>query len=219
MDQRVATTAPAARPNLSAQERKLAESREAMEKAAAKGDPEAQMMLAILLMEGSGYAAAPERGLALLVEAAQSGYAPALMRLADLKAQNEDAIEEAAALWTEAARRGSPAAMFALGQAFSAGKGAPRDPGAARARFEEAARLGFAPAMHEYGVRLAEGEGGSADPIEAFAWIYASFVLDQDSMARENAMDLAASLAPKQLARARKRGAALACLYARDRRG
>ena len=72
MDQRVATTAPAARPNLSAQERKLAESREAMEKAAAKGDPEAQMMLAILLMEGSGYAAAPERGLALLVEAAQS---------------------------------------------------------------------------------------------------------------------------------------------------
>lgn len=218
MDQRVATPS-AHRANLSSHERKLAESREALEKAAAKGEPEAQHMLAVLLLEGSGYAAAPERGLALLVEAAQNGYAPALMRLADLKSQNEDAMDEAAALWTEAARRGSPAAMFALGQAFSEGKGAPRDAAAARARFEEAARLGFAPAMHEYGVRLAEGVGGVGDPVEGFAWIYASFALEQSVMARENAIHLAASLSSLQLVKGRKRGTALACLYARDRRG
>lgn len=218
MDQRVASS-PAPRTNLSSQERKLAESREALEKAAAKGEPEAQHMLAVLLMEGQGYAAAPERGLALLVEAAQNGYAPALMRLADLKSQNENAMDEAAALWTEAARRGSPAAMFALGQAFSAGKGAPRDPETARARFEEAARLGFAPAMHEYGVRLTEGVGGASDPVEGFAWIYASFVLEQNAMARDNAMVLANSLTGVQLAKGRKRGAALATLYGRDRRG
>lgn len=219
MDQRVISSTPTPRGNLSSQERKLAESREALEKAAAKGEPEAQHMLAVLLLEGQGYAAAPEQGLALLVEAAQSGYAPALMRLADLKSQNENALDEAAALWTEAARRGSPAAMFALGRAFSAGKGAPRDPVAARARFEEAARLGFAPAMHEYGVRLTEGDGGNADPIEGFAWIYASFVLEQNQIARENALELANSMTPSALIKGRKRGTALACLYARDRRG
>ncbi len=219
MDQRVAPPTPAPRANLSTQERKLAESREALEKAAAKGEPEAQHTLAVLLLEGNGYAAAPERGLALLVEAAENGYPPALMRLADLKSQNENALDEAAALWTEAARRGSPAAMFALGQAFSAGKGAPRDTVAALARFEEAARLGFAPAMHEYGVRLTEGDGAAREPIEGFAWIYASFVLDHTDIARENALELARSMTPEQLAKGRKRGTALACLYARDRRG
>lgn len=216
MDQ-VDIRAKAAAEQIRAVERQIAESRSALERSAAAGDPEAQHMLAVLLLQGEGYPQEPDRALALLVEAAQNGHTPSLLRLAELKARDPAALEEAAALWTEAAARGSPAAMFALARALKVGKGAPQDLLAARMRFEEAARLGFAPAMHEFGICLADGLGGPEDAVEGFAWMYASFCAKASDVARANILRLAAAFSPAELARARKRGAALAKLHARRR--
>lgn len=200
------------------QDQRIAESRQALERAAAAGEPEAQVMLATLLLSGQGYEPEPDRALRLLVEAAETGYTPALVRLAEVKSRDPSALEEAAALWTEAARRGSPAAMVGIAKALTSGLGAPRDLGAARSRLEEAARLWFAPGMHEYGVFLVEGLGGPGNVVEGFGWIYASFCSAPNPTAQANLLRVAESLSPAQLERARKRGAALARLQARERR-
>lgn len=213
-----AIEAQSARPTQALPSRQLAEARQALERAAAAGEPEAQVTLATLLFNGEGYPAEPARALRLLVEAAETGYTPALVRLAEVKSKDPSALEEAAALWTEAARRGSPAAMVGIARALTAGLGAPKDLGAARSRLEEAARLWYAPGMHEYGVVLTEGRGGPTDPVEGFAWIYASFCYSPNSIAADNLLTLADSLSPVDLRRARKRGVALARLQARERR-
>jgi len=222
MNQRAEPAAPAAtidpRTVRNGQLRLLEESRQALERAAAAGEPEAQVTLATLLLSGEGYAPEPDRALRLLVEAAETGYTPALVRLAEVKSRDPAALEEAAALWTEAARRGSPAAMVAIARALTDGLGAPRDLAAARSRLEEAARLWFTPGMHEYGVFVAEGRGGRADPVEGFGWIYAAFAHTPNETAHANLLKLADSLTPDELRRARKRGLALARLQARERR-
>lgn len=203
---------------LAEQARGIAASRQALEAAAEAGDPDAQCTLAILLLEGSGYPRSPEHAAMLLSKAAERGHAGALFKLAELRAEAAGGEMDAVALWAEAARRGSPAAMFALGRAFLSGDGAPKDEAAARARFEEAAHIGYAPAMHEFGLALAAGVGGAKDMLEGFGWLFAACALDCPEPARSNLVALAAQLGPEELARARRRGVALARLYLRERR-
>lgn len=73
-------------------------------------------------------------------------------------------------LWTAAARRMHPAALFALGNAAVLGRGVPRSTERAVALWRYAANAGHVGAMTALGKAYAAGEGVRKDVFEAVRW-------------------------------------------------
>ncbi len=146
--------------------------RELYERAAAAGDPRAELALGLLDEGALGEPRDLEAAIGHLEAAADAGLAEAQYRLGllllDAGTPGRDAA--AALRWLEAAaRQDDPRAQYALAQLLlRAGDGASLEVGAAWMR--SAAEGGLLEAQHQLGLLLARGRGVERDEAEAVRW-------------------------------------------------
>lgn len=120
-----------------------------IDRAARLGDPDAQMMLAMSHLSGSGSARDPAAALHWLHRAAAQGQPDAQYQLARLLEAGDGTRRDAAwaAVWFQrAAERGQPQAQYALALMQIAGAGTARDEAEALARLTIASQRGVAAA-------------------------------------------------------------------------
>lgn len=120
-----------------------------IEAAAHRGDPDAQLLLALGRLDGAGDQRDPTAALPWLHAAAQQGQPEAQYRLAQLLEAGDGVRRDIpwAAVWFgRAAERGHPEAHFALALLRILGEGIAPDPADALARLRLAERRGVAPA-------------------------------------------------------------------------
>lgn len=144
-------------------------------KAAAElGYGPAQYNLGRLYEAGDGVAADQKLASGWYQEAAKNGHAEALYKMAYRYDLGEGGLphdpEKALVYYKEAAIKGQPDALNAIGASFYSGEGLDKDSVAARKWFEQAALRGQPDAMFNLGVMLMNGEGGDADNAMAYVW-------------------------------------------------
>ncbi len=136
-----------------------------------------------LLLHGAGpIEARPDKGAALLREAANRQVAVAAYYLGDAyrRARGVERDLDAAVSWLErAASLGFPAARAMLGLMYYDGDGVARDDGAARQRLRRAARWNLPRAQTVLAELLVRGGGGPVNKAKAAAWVH--FVLEHHS--------------------------------------
>ncbi len=118
-----------------------------IDRAARRGDPDAQLMVALGHLSGADGARDPAAALPWLQRAAQQGQPEAQYRLAQMLEAGEGTGRDVAwaAVWFQrAAERGHPQAQFALAMLQVAGEGTARDEAEALARFTIAQQRGVA---------------------------------------------------------------------------
>lgn len=111
----------------------------------------------------------PAQSEQILQKLAERGHLGAILAYAELL-KAKGAAAEAAVWYAAAAKRGSGAGHYALGQAYACGTGVVRDEALARAEYRLAAERGYAPAFYALGECLEWGRGGAADLSEAKHW-------------------------------------------------
>ncbi len=129
-----------------------------------------------------------ETALAELEPAAEAGDKRALFLLGVMHRQGlgmEPDLEQAAALWTEAAEPpGADAfAQFNLGVLYEAGDGVEQDVDRAIALYRQAADRGIAQAMLNLGVLYAQGTSVDADQEQALRWFYEASLAGNETAA------------------------------------
>ncbi|PAU76634.1 SH3 domain-containing protein [Halomonas salipaludis] len=141
---------------------------------AEQGDTRAQHSLAMMHENGDGVAASEEEAKKWYRLAADQGYMPAQLSLAELhmRRQGDDTsfVEEAALWYRRAAEQGSEAAQFQLGLLYLEGRGVAQDDGQAAVWFEAAAQQGVTNAQNNVGSMYENGRGVEQDYSRAFEW-------------------------------------------------
>ncbi|WP_140985529.1 SEL1-like repeat protein [Asticcacaulis tiandongensis] len=144
------------------------------EQAAKLGYGPAQYNLGRLYEAGDGVTSDQELASGWYQEAAKNGHAEALYKMAHRYDLGEGGLphnpETALVYYKEAAIKGQPDALNAIGASFYSGEGLDKDPFAARKWFEQAALRGQPDAMFNLGVMLMNGEGGNVDNAMAYVW-------------------------------------------------
>lgn len=166
-----------------------ARARALFERAAQAGNDGARLNLGLMLINGQGGPAEPERAIDLL-KAQASSYpeAAGALGLAYEHGQGVSADIDQAARWYKiAADRGYGPAQISIGKLYQTGKGVERDGAAAAAYYRMAAEQGYATARYNLGHLYAEGEGVQQDD-QLAALNYAIAAIDGVSGAR-NALD------------------------------
>lgn len=140
------------------------------QKAADRGNAEAQGMLGMMYLQGKGVAKDETQGNSWIEKSASGGFALAQrMMCSRALAQNDDAktIE-----WCEkAAAQNDPVAQSILGQVFLMGKGAKRDLPQAASWFHKSAEQGNGNAQLSLSKMCALGMGTKQDLIESYFWL------------------------------------------------
>ena len=111
--------------------------------------------------------------------------AAALVARANLHASEED-YARAATLYREAAARGEPRAMVAIGNLLSRGLGMPADAAAAHGWYKQAADLGYAEAQFLVGRDYERGTGGVTQDLDLAASWYDRAARGGDADAMNN---------------------------------
>jgi uncharacterized protein len=151
----------------------LPPTRKALEDVARRGDPQAQVNLAVASLAGWG--APPNAGAALywLHAAADRGYPLAFYDLGILYMNGcgvRRDYKEAFHFFEKGARNEDPAAQVNLGYLFDQGLGVARDQGQAMFWYRKAAEAGVAVAQYNVADLYLRGEGVAQDDIAAFRW-------------------------------------------------
>jgi len=143
-------------------------------RAAERGSPASQVLLALAYLNGDGgLAKDPAAATRWLEAAALQGNGYAEEKLGDLYAEGLGLARNArlAADWREkAAKRGSVSAQLKLGKMYLEGQGIPRDPVQARYWIERAAIEGNAEAQFLMGSMYHAGDDIGANPSAARSW-------------------------------------------------
>lgn len=137
------------------------------EEAVAKDDNAARVMLALMLLQGKGVPADPERAVVLLREAAEDHDVWASTVLAGLHVEGKVVPADGdivLGLLEPLAEAGNGAALSGLGDLYAKGA-APveADPAKARALYEQAAAAGDMGGRNKLGLMLVDGVGGNAN--------------------------------------------------------
>jgi localization factor PodJL len=151
-------------------------------------------------------------GLADLRHAANLGYAPAQVYLAELyQAGNAGLAKDMAEArrWTErAAHSGDAHAMYNLASYYYNGEGGPRDPATAATWFRKAAELGVVNSQYNLAQLYQKGYGVPQNLAEAYKW-YLVAAASGDSESRADAESLKGQLTPEARAAAERSAASL----------
>ena len=150
--------------------------------AADKGDPEGHDWLGWFHEEGRGMAVDLAKAASHYRIAAEGENNHAAWRLGVLidSGKVKGTLEEAVALFTAAADRGSPTGLVSLAVMQANGRGTKQDFGAAMGNYMRAAKLGHAHGVRGVGVMLFFGQGVAADPEEAAAWMLVSAAMGNE---------------------------------------
>lgn len=147
---------------------------ELMAPLAQAGEPEAQVWLALLYLNGQGVEADAGTALAWFLRAAESGHvvgqanAGALLLMG--KSVTPDA-ERGVALLNQAAEQGDMNALFNLGVVYSSGEQVRQDLEKAADCYRRAAEVGHYPSQSRLGYMYAQGRGVAKDRVQAFLWL------------------------------------------------
>lgn len=152
---------------------KTAEAEQWMRKALAAPDTkdEAAFMLGILLdpaLKGEAKRAPESRQ--LLQSAADAGYQPAMLVIADILIRDKATASKATELLRQASAKGSPEADFRLGVIALEGRLEAPDPAKAVPFFQSAGEKGHALAGNQLATMYQEAKGVKADPAKAYEW-------------------------------------------------
>lgn len=143
-------------------------------KAAKAGNTEAQVQLAILLLDGTVGRRDPKAAAGWFEKAAKRGDAYSMYRLGTLI---EDGIvgkpdpSRAAPWYEKAVQRGYPNAAYRLAVLYDRGRGVTANPERAMALYRQAAVGGVLKAKHALGAMLAQGRKVTADAVEGMMWL------------------------------------------------
>lgn len=141
--------------------------------ASAKGFPDAQLRLGLLLMQGKGVKQDKDKAVELLEKAADQGLAAARVELGKCL-ENGIGItkREGAAfkMYVDAAKDGILEAEFRAGLMLEEGRGTPMDLVEAHRRYKTAAEAGNASAQVNLGIMIAQGRGTFRDDELAVTW-------------------------------------------------
>ncbi len=121
-----------------------------------------------------------KKGMALLMKAADAGYAPAQLSLGYYYVKGEAGVKQdvvkAVQLFTLAAEQGDKDAQYNVGLAYVRGNGVKADLAKAAEWFMKAAEQGDGGAQYNLGAMYINAEGVEEDPVKALAW----FLLAQE---------------------------------------
>lgn len=148
--------------------------RNAFLRAAEAGNAEAQIQLAMILIDGSAGVKDLVSAAAWLQRAAENKHSDAQYRLGLLLyqgIQGKPDIAKAAYWFEQAAGQAHPEAAYNLGVLYDDGQGVPHDIKRAMALYRQAANGGVLEAEHTIGSMLAFGRKIVADPIEGGMWL------------------------------------------------
>ena len=143
----------------------LPQARALFERAADAGDEAAKLNLGLMLINGQGGAADPERAIPLLeAQAASYPEAAGALGLAYEHGTGVSAdIEQAAHWYRVAADQGYAPAQINIGKLYQLGKGVERNAQLAADYYRSAADQGYATANYNLGQLYADGEGVQRD--------------------------------------------------------
>ena len=150
-----------------------AQARQALEKAAAQGDADAQFGLGVMYSLGQGVPQDYAQARQWLEKAAAQGLAWAQAVLGEMYANGQGVPQDYAQArqWYEkAAAQGNAVAQFGLGAMYYDGQGVRQDYAQARQWFEKAAAQGDADAQFNLGAMYYNGDGVQQDKRAAKAW-------------------------------------------------
>lgn len=146
----------------------------AVQKAAAQGDAEAQLMLGVIY--NYGWNDVPEdhqQGVEWIRRAAEQGLAAAQSELGVIYLDGiyvPKDYQQAVVLCLKAAEQGDRVAQFKLGLMYSDGKGVPQNYKHAAIWYREAAKRGVIGAQLELALMYANGQGVVKNYPQAYAW-------------------------------------------------
>lgn len=112
-------------------------------------------------------------GARMLATLAQTGHAPAQLRLGLLFQQGlgvPRSPRQAAQWFAQASQQGDVGGQYLLALAYQSGEGVPASPAAALAGFRRLAERGYAPAQYQVALAYAAGEGVERDEEQAVHW-------------------------------------------------
>jgi hypothetical protein len=137
-------------------------------------NPNAQISLAILYMNGQGVAQDEAKALLMFQTLANKGYADAYYGLAEIAYSNGD-YATALNYFTRVANEGSEqlyigTAMNYIGYMYMHGEGVSTDYAKAMEWFIKSANLGYSEAMNDIGYMYNNGQGVSTDHAKAMEW-------------------------------------------------
>lgn len=174
---------------------------------ALSGDADAQLQLAIMLIDGSAGRTDRKAAAAWLGRAADIDHVNAQYLLGALLNAGVDGKRDAtgAAPWFErAARSGHPDAAFNLAVLLETGDGVPQDSARALTLYRQAAEGGVVEAKHGLGSMLAFGRGVPRDVIEGGMWLELALQSGDDNVQGE-LETLRRELTPSQRAEVQSR--------------
>lgn len=141
-----------------------------LNKAVANNNPQAQMLAGEMYLEGKGYEKNPDKGMALLTQAAEQGYAPAMVRLGKLDlASNEK--DKAFTWFDKAGASKNPAAYLELASLYFDTKSSIHDPKMGFMWTLKAAQNGSQTAKRQLAELYQKGMGVDADTNLAKQWL------------------------------------------------
>lgn len=153
---------------------------------AAKGHADAISTLGWMYETGKGVAEDDAKAASLYRTAVAQGDAFGQWRMGVMIDEGAVAgsVEQAVALFRQAAAHKSPGATASLGVMYATGRGVERDYETAMRYYQAAARMGSAHGLEGIGVLYANGQGVERDMNEALAhWLVAASAGDEDAMA------------------------------------
>jgi len=158
-------------------QRRYAEASALLERGASGGDPEAQNLLGVMLLNGMGVAPDLRRAAGLFGAAADADLREARYNLANLKLHGLGVTRDEAGAQQQllaAARAGHRPALRSLGFIYRAAGPQGPWPALALQCFRRAAEAGDPLAQHACGLTLLQGEGIPAHPAGAVQWFAAA---------------------------------------------
>lgn len=171
-------------------------------KAAEKGDPKSQYVLAGVYEKGlTGVPANAQEALKWYKAAAQGGLADAQFKVGQLYGRGEGVPidkNEATKWYLKAAEKGHTEAQFYMGYRYAHGKGVTQSYTEAVKWFNKAAEKGNPDAMHGLGELYLKGTGVPQSRVDAYKWFNLSAVTgNREFVASRD--KLASKLSPAQL--------------------
>ncbi|HEV7252876.1 MAG TPA: peptidoglycan-binding protein [Mesorhizobium sp.] len=178
---------------------------QALREAAAAGDAKALFELGARYSEGRGVTADMIAAAQWLEASAGLGFAPAQYRLGSLYEKGRGVprdVAKARTLYQQAAEAGNAAAMHNLAVLHAMGADGATDNEEAARWFAAAAELGVKDSQFNLGILAAKGVGMERNLEESYKW-FSLVAVSGDADAAAKREEIAGSLAPEQLERAR----------------
>ncbi len=183
----------------------------AVEKAAKRGEPEAQFNLGVMYSTGQGVKQDSKKAVKWYRKAADQEHVGAQCNLAlmykDGQGVKQDS-KKAVKWYRKAAEQGDAEGKHMLGVMYDTGQGVPQDYQKASEWFQKASEQGYPKAQYNLGVMYYSGQGVAQDLVLAHMWIHlaTSKLSGEEGEAAVKARDvIAARMTEEQIAEAQKR--------------